>query len=108
MYDEHSTYSSTDFLKKLILNCPFPIREIQTDNGTEFTRALISDDGKPSLFEEMLELCEMISNSSNPLEKISKYQTADILGVSHKTVDYCVKKGYIPKGRQEVRFKEIF
>ena len=57
MYDEHSTYSSTDFLKKLILNCPFPIREIQTDNGTEFTRALISDDGKPSLFEEMLELC---------------------------------------------------
>ena len=57
MYDEHSTYSSTDFLKKLILNCPFPIREIQTDNGTEFTRALISNDGKPSLFEEMLELC---------------------------------------------------
>ena len=57
MYDEHSTYSSTDFLKKLILNCPFPIREIQTDNGTEFTRALISDEGKPSLFEEMLELC---------------------------------------------------
>lgn len=57
MYDEHSTYSSTDFLKNLILNCPFPIREIQTDNGTEFTRALISDDGKPSLFEEMLEVC---------------------------------------------------
>lgn len=57
MYDEHSTYSSTDFLKKLILNCPFPIREIQTDNGTEFTRALISDDGKPSLFEELLEKC---------------------------------------------------
>ena len=57
MYDEHSTYSSTDFLKKLILNSPFPIREIQTDNGAEFTRALISNDGKPSLFEEMLELC---------------------------------------------------
>lgn len=57
MYDEHSTYSSTDFLKKLISRCPFPIREIQTDNGTEFTRALISDDGKLSLFEEMLEKC---------------------------------------------------
>ena len=59
MYDEHSTYSSTDFLKKLILNCPFPIREIQTDNGTEFTRALISDDGNPSIFEEKLELCNI-------------------------------------------------
>ena len=57
MYDEHSTYSSTDFLKKLILNSPFPIREIQTDNGPEFTRALLSNDGKPSLFEEMLEKC---------------------------------------------------
>ena len=57
MYDEHSTYSSADFLKKLILNSPFPIREVQTDNGTEFTRALISNDGKPSLFEELLERC---------------------------------------------------
>ena len=44
-------------LKKLILSCPFPIREIQTDNGTEFTRALMSNDGKPSLFEETLEAC---------------------------------------------------
>jgi hypothetical protein len=58
--------------------------------------------------EEMLELCEMIGNSSNPEEKISKYQTAELLGVNHKTVAYYVRKGYIPKGRQEVGFKEIF
>ena len=55
MYDEHSTYSSVDFLKKLILNSPAPIREIQTDNGTKWTRALISNDGKPSKFEKALE-----------------------------------------------------
>ena len=59
MYDERSTYNSTDFLKKLILNCPFPIREIQTDNGIEFTRALKSNDGKPSLFEKTLEVCNI-------------------------------------------------
>lgn len=59
MYAEHSTDSSTDFLKKLILNCPFPIREIQTDNGTEFTRAPVSNDGKPSLFEKTLLLCDI-------------------------------------------------
>ena len=59
MYDEHSTYSSVDFLKKLILKSPFPIREIQTDNGTEWTRALLSNDGKPSLFEKALETCEI-------------------------------------------------
>ena len=57
MYDEHSTYSSTDFLIKLIMNCPFPIREIQTDSGAEFTRALLSNDGNPSSFERMLENC---------------------------------------------------
>lgn len=67
------------------------------------------DAGNSNITEdEMLEICEMISNSSNPEEKISKYQTADLLGVSHKTVDYYIRKGYIPKGRQEVGFKEIF
>ena len=55
MYDEHSTYSAVEFLTALIKISPFPIREIQTDNGTEWTRALISDDGKLSLFEEALE-----------------------------------------------------
>ena len=40
MYDEHSTYSSRDFLEKLIRNAPFPIREVQTDNGSEFTNRL--------------------------------------------------------------------
>ena len=52
MYDEHSTYSAEQFLIELIRRCPFPIREIQTDNGTEFTKALISNDpDDKSLFE---------------------------------------------------------
>ena len=59
MYDEHSTHSSVQFLIGLINHCPFPIREIQTDNGAEFTRALISKDGKPSLFEKALEMWQI-------------------------------------------------
>ena len=59
MYDEHSTHSSVQFLVGLINHCPFPIREIQTDNGAEFTRALISNDGKPSLFEKTLEMWQI-------------------------------------------------
>ena len=56
MYDEHSTYSAEDFLINLIQHCPFPICEIQTDNGTEFTKALISNDpNDKSLFELKLE-----------------------------------------------------
>ena len=56
MYDEHSTFSATDFLLKLITSAPFPIHKIQTDNGTEFTNALLVVKSKhKSLFETALE-----------------------------------------------------
>lgn len=54
MYDEHSTYSSQDFIRKVIRFFPFKIELVQTDNGTEWTNALISNDPKPTLFEEAL------------------------------------------------------
>ena len=56
MYAEHSTYSSKDFLMKLLKAFPFPIREVQTDNGTEWTTALLVKDPKSkTLFEQALE-----------------------------------------------------
>lgn len=56
MYAEHSTYSSKDFLMKLLKAFPFPIREVQTDNGTEWTTALLVKDSKSkTLFEQALE-----------------------------------------------------
>lgn len=62
MYDEHSTYSSSDFLNKLIIAFPFPIREIQTDNGTEWTNALRVKNPAHSktLFEQGLEDMDII------------------------------------------------
>lgn len=55
MYDEHSTYSAKDFLINLIHHSPFPIRMVQTDNGTEFTNALLVVKSKhKTLFEEAL------------------------------------------------------
>lgn len=55
MYDEHNTTSSTLFLKELIEKAPFLIRMIQTDNGTEFTKALLTkDENNLSLFEQTL------------------------------------------------------
>lgn len=61
MYDEHSTYSSLDFLGKLIQAFPFPIREIQTDNGTEWTNALLVKKSKHlTLFEQALQDMGMI------------------------------------------------
>ena len=55
MYDEHSTYSAKDFLEKLVHVAPFPIRMIQTDNGSEFTNALLVTKAKhKTIFEEAL------------------------------------------------------
>lgn len=55
MYDEHSTYSSAMFLKELVKTAPFPIRVIQTDNGSEFTNAYHSLDPKKTMYEVLLE-----------------------------------------------------
>lgn len=56
MYEEHSTYSSKDFLMKVVRNPLFPIREVQTDNGSEFTNALLVIKSKhKTLFEQALE-----------------------------------------------------
>lgn len=61
MYDEHSTYSSLDFLKKLMKFFPFAIREVQTDNGTEWTKALLTKNPHAkTLFEQHLEDCGII------------------------------------------------
>jgi len=52
MYDEHSTYSSKDFLDRLVRESPFQIKRIQTDNGTEWTKQLVSNDRNDlTLFE---------------------------------------------------------
>lgn len=60
MYDEHSTYSSYQFLISLIKNAPFPIREVQTDNGSEFTNALLVVKSKhKTMFEDALEKLEI-------------------------------------------------
>ncbi len=37
-YTSHSSKSATDFLSKVITVCPFPVTQIQTDNGSEFAK----------------------------------------------------------------------
>ena len=48
------------FLINLVKKVPFPIRKIQTDNGTEWTKALISKNGSKTLFEQQLEKYDII------------------------------------------------
>ena len=54
-FQEHSTYSSAQFLEHLIKAAPFKILCVQTDNGTEFTKRLLPGDNGPSLFVTRLE-----------------------------------------------------
>ena len=55
MYEDKSSYSAKLFLEELIKAAPFPIRMVQTDNGTEFTNALLVVKSKhKTLFEEAL------------------------------------------------------
>lgn len=61
LYEEHSTYSSKKFLNNLLKVFPFPIREIQTDNGSERTTALRSKDQQSrTLFEQGMEWHDII------------------------------------------------
>lgn len=41
-FQEHSTYSSAEFIKHCVKKFPFAIECVQTDNGTEFTNKLVS------------------------------------------------------------------
>lgn len=55
LYDEHSTYSSKNFLLKLVEVFPFSIRDVQTDNGTEWTNAiLVKEPNDKTMFEAAL------------------------------------------------------
>ena len=55
VYNEHSTFSSQQFLTKLVKAAPFQIRMIQTDNGTEFTKRLLTDNKEDlTLFEQQM------------------------------------------------------
>ena len=55
-FQEHSTYSSAEFIKHCAKKFPFVIECVQTDNGPEFTNRLISgQSSRPTLFEKTLE-----------------------------------------------------
>ena len=55
IWDEHSTYAAQQFLLNLSRVAPFPIRLIQTDNGTEWTNALlVVKSPHKTLFEDAL------------------------------------------------------
>ena len=99
MYDEHSTYSSAMFLVNLIKKSPFPIREIQTDNGSEFTNALTKKSAThKSMFENMLDNCGIIYHRiriATPRHngKVERQHRIDEARFYSKMRMYCLEDG---------------
>lgn len=55
MYEEISTYSAQDFLKRFLNAFPYKVKRVQTDNGSEFTKQLkVNDPNDLTLFEQEL------------------------------------------------------
>ncbi|BFL46650.1 hypothetical protein K420107F6_19390 [Lactonifactor longoviformis] len=54
-FEEHSTYSSAQFVEYLVKAFPLPIEYIQTDNGPEFTNRFTTHRDKPTLFQKHLD-----------------------------------------------------
>lgn len=51
-FQEHNTYFSTIFLRRVVKKFPYLIECVQTDNGTTFTNRLLpKGSDKPTLFE---------------------------------------------------------
>lgn len=54
-YEDKSSYSANKFLNRVIDYFPFPIKEVRTDNGLEYTKRLSNTlNPKPTLFEQTL------------------------------------------------------
>ncbi len=55
-FEEHSSYSSAEFIKRVVKAFPYAIECVQTDNGSEFTNRLnASKSQRPTLFEKTLD-----------------------------------------------------
>ena len=53
-FEEHSSYSSAIFLEHMLKAFKFPVKCVQTDNGTEFTKRLCPGKATPTMFENQL------------------------------------------------------
>lgn len=80
-YPEQSTYSSTDFLKKVVLEFTrkgIEVECVQTDNGLEFTNRFSTHRNKPTLFEETLRQLGISTVMTDiPMEAISSLMECD-------------------------------
>ena len=68
----------------------------------------IDSDNTNISYEQQCEILKILSNVNLGQEnEMNKTEAADYLGVSRATFDNYVRDGFIPKGEQVGRFKEL-
>lgn len=68
----------------------------------------IDADNSNLTYEQQCDIIRILSNVNlNSDNEMNKTQAADYLGVSRATFDNYVRDGYIPKGKQIGKFKEL-
>lgn len=68
----------------------------------------IDADNSNLTYEQQCDIIRILSNvNSGQDNEMNKTQAADYLGVSRATFDNYVKDGFIPKGKQIGKFKEL-
>ena len=112
-YMTNTVHTARQFLVNLVKKCPFPIREIQTDNGTEFTNALLpkSCDHK-SLFENLLDKYGIIYHRirvATPRHngKVERQHRIDESRFYKKMRMYCLEDGRKQLDRYNTRSNNI-
>lgn len=65
IFDKYSNWNSVRFLHYVRKKFPFEIKCVQTDNGTEFTNALLSL-GSKSVFEQYMQKENIINKQIRP------------------------------------------
>ena len=58
-FEEHSSYSSAQFLEHLIKAFPYPIKCVQTDNGQEFTKQFGAGGGSDKPIQKLFVLTHL-------------------------------------------------
>ena len=112
-FEEHSSYSSAQFLKHLIEKFPFKIECVQTDNGQEFTKRLgNTENPTPTLFEARLKQCGIRHKLIKPYTprhngKVERQHRIDEARFYKKMRMYSLEDGRTQLAKYNVRSNDI-
>lgn len=103
LHSKMSIHESTSFLNNLIHHCPFKISKILTDNGAQFTYALLADHLKP---KGKIHPFDVICEAHNIEHRLTQFRhpwTNGQVEVTNKILKQYTTKAYFYKDLEELK-----